>query len=56
MANSSIFASDAVFVSHETDQDELLKNIYDHLLESGYVKGDFLSHIINREHNFPTEI
>ena len=54
MANSSIFVSDAVFVSHETDQDELLKNIYDHLLESGYVKGDFLSHIINREHNFPT--
>ena len=54
MNDKAIFARDAVFVSSESNQDELLKNIYDHLLESGYVKGNFLSHIIQREHNFPT--
>lgn len=54
MKKKTIFARDAVFVTSQSDQDELLKEIYDHLLERGYVKGDFLSHIIEREHNFPT--
>lgn len=54
MEKKSVFAADAVFVSSETDQDKLLKNIYDHLLDSGYVKGNFLAHIVEREHNFPT--
>lgn len=54
MTKQEIFAPDAVFVSSETDQDLLLKNIYDHLLEKGYVKGNFLAHIIEREHNYPT--
>lgn len=54
MTKQEVFALDAVFVSSETDQDQLLKNIYDHLLEKGYVKGNFLSHIIEREHNYPT--
>lgn len=54
MEKKSVFAADAVFVSSETNQDELLKNIYDQLLDSGYVKGNFLSHIIEREHRYPT--
>ncbi|ARD06257.1 PTS sugar transporter subunit IIA [Lactobacillus amylolyticus] len=54
MEKKQVFVADAVFVSNESDQDELLKNIYDHLLDSGYVKGNFLAHIIEREHNFPT--
>ncbi|RVU71042.1 MULTISPECIES: PTS sugar transporter subunit IIA [Lactobacillus] len=54
MENSVIFARDAVFVTDETEQDDLLKEIYDHLLQQGYVKGNFLAHIIEREHNFPT--
>lgn len=54
MENKSIFAKDAIFVSNESDQDKLLENIYNHLLESGYVKGNFLAHIIEREHHYPT--
>lgn len=51
---SAIFARDAVFVSDKSNQDELLKEIYDNLLDLGYVKGDFLAHIVQREHDFPT--
>ncbi len=54
MTQQKLFAPDAVFVSGESNQDELLKNVYDQLLSSGYVKGNFLSHIVEREHNFPT--
>ena len=54
MRDESIFASDAVYVSSETDQALLLKEIYDKLLEHGYVKGDFLAKIIQREEQFPT--
>lgn len=54
MTKQELFATDAVFVSNETEQDQLLKNIYDHLLERGYVNGNFLSHIVEREHNYPT--
>lgn len=55
MINSKkFFAPDAVFVSDQTKQDLVLKEIYDNLLQRGYVKGNFLSHIVEREHNFPT--
>ncbi|PEG86477.1 MULTISPECIES: PTS sugar transporter subunit IIA [unclassified Lactobacillus] len=50
----NLFASDAVFVSDQLKQDLVLKEVYDKLLERGYVKGNFLSHIVEREHNFPT--
>lgn len=52
--NKKIFAKDAVFVTDQTKQDLVLKEIYDKLLERGYVKGNFLAHIIEREHKFPT--
>lgn len=52
--SEQVFANDAVFVSSASDQDQLLKNIYDRLLDRGYVKGNFLAHIIEREHNYPT--
>ncbi|WP_297952368.1 PTS sugar transporter subunit IIA [uncultured Lactobacillus sp.] len=54
MNNQNLFAADAVFISDQTEQDMVLKEIYDHLRESGYVKGNFLQHIVEREHNFPT--
>lgn len=50
----NLFASDAVFVTDQTKQDLVLKEVYDNLLERGYVKGNFLSRIVEREHNFPT--
>lgn len=55
MTNSKkLFAPNAVFVSDQPKQDLVLKEVYDNLLEQGYVKGNFLSHIVEREHNFPT--
>lgn len=54
MTNSKIFARDAIFISNQDTQDLVLKDTYDELLKSGYVKGNFLGHIIEREHNFPT--
>lgn len=54
MMNQNYFSENAVYVMDELDQDEILKNIYDQLLKNGYVKGDFLEHIIEREHKFPT--
>ncbi|MGQ5710009.1 PTS sugar transporter subunit IIA [Lactobacillus sp. PSON] len=54
MLKQNYFNPNAVYVIDGTSQDEVLKKIYDKLLENGYVKGNFLEHIINREHNFPT--
>ena len=55
MTNSKkLFAPNAIFVSDQPNQDLVLKEIYGNLLEQGYVKGNFLSHIVDREHNFPT--
>lgn len=54
MAKLDIFAPDAIFVSDQSSQDKVLEEIYDHLLDSGYVKGNFLSHIVEREHHYPT--
>ena len=54
MTNSKIFARDAIFISNQDTQDLVLKDTYDELLKNVYVKGNFLGHIIEREHNFPT--
>lgn len=54
MTNQTYFSKDAVYVMDGNNQDEILKEIYDQLIEGGYVKGNFLEHILNREHNFPT--
>ncbi|AEG41397.1 PTS sugar transporter subunit IIA [Lactobacillus kefiranofaciens] len=50
----NLFTPDAVFVTDQTKQDLVLKEVYDNLLQRGYVKGNFLSHIVKREHDFPT--
>lgn len=56
MASSSLFAKDAVYVSDATDQEAVLTQVYDQLLKAGYVKGSFLSHVLEREKNYPTGI
>ncbi|GFZ27703.1 PTS sugar transporter subunit IIA [Lactobacillus corticis] len=48
------FSPDAVFTSRQTEQDELLAEIYTKLLKLGYVKGNFLTHVVEREQKFPT--
>ena len=49
-SSKKLFAPNAIFVSDQPKQDLVLKEIYDNLLEQGYVKGNFLSHIVD----FPT--
>ena len=53
---TSLFAPDAVYTSDKTSKEEVLEEVYGKLLKSGYVKGDFLSHIIEREEHYPTGI
>ena len=53
---TSLFAPDAVFTSDKTSKEEVLKEVYGKLLKAGYVKGNFLSHIIEREEHYPTGI
>lgn len=52
----NFFAADAVFVSEQTNQYEVLKESYDRLRELDYVKGDFLSQVVKRENEYPTGI
>ncbi|GGV12880.1 PTS sugar transporter subunit IIA [Lactobacillus acetotolerans] len=54
MTQKNIFAPDAGYVSKQSDRDQVLKETYDHLRKHGYVKGNFLQHIIKREDNYPT--
>ena len=54
MTNQNYFAPNAVYVIDGATEDEVLQKIYDQLLKDGYVKGNFLEHIIKREHKFPT--
>ena len=53
---TSLFAPDAVYSSEKTSKEEGLEEVYGKLLKAGYVKGDFLSHIIEREEHYPTGI
>lgn len=53
---TSLFAPDAVYTSDKTSKEEVLEEVYGKLLKAGYVKGDFLSHIIEREEHYPTGI
>lgn len=53
---TSLFAPDAVYTSDKTSKEEVLEEVYGKLLKTGYVKGDFLSHIIEREEHYPTGI
>lgn len=52
----TLFAADAIFISDKTSQKEVLQEVYDKLLASGYVKGDFLKNVLEREANYPTGI
>lgn len=53
---NGLFASNAVFVSDADNQDEVFAEIYGHLVADGYVTGDFLEHVVQREHEYPTGI
>ena len=53
---NDLFASDAVFISEETDKEAVIREVYQKLLDRGYVKGDFIAHILEREKQYPTGI
>lgn len=54
--NANLFAKDAVYISDAVDRDAVFSEVYQHLLKAGYVKGNFLSHVLEREDQYPTGI
>lgn len=56
MPNTSLFAKDAVYISDSVDRDMVFSDVYRNLLKAGYVKGKFLSHVLEREDLYPTGI
>lgn len=54
MPNTSLFAKDAVYISDSVDRDMVFSDVYRNLLKAGYVKGNFLSHVLEREDLYPT--
>ena len=56
MPNTSLFAKDAVYNSDSVDRDMVFSDVYRNLLKAGYVKGNFLSHVLEREDLYPTGI
>lgn len=56
MPNSSLFAKDAVYISDSVHRDQVFSEVYNKLLQAGYVKGNFLSHVLEREDSYPTGI
>ena len=56
MPNTSLFAKDAVYISDSVDRDMVFSDVYRNLLKAGYVKGNFLSHVLEREDLYPTGI
>lgn len=56
MPNTSLFAKDAVYISDSADRDMVFSDVYRNLLKAGYVKGNFLSHVLEREDLYPTGI
>ena len=51
-----LFADDAVFISSQSDKEAVIREVYQKLLDRGYVKGDFIEHILERENKYPTGI
>ncbi len=51
-----LFDPDAVFVSNQTNQNDVFKEVYTDLLTIGAVKEAFLPHLVEREANYPTGI
>lgn len=56
MPNTSLFAKDAVYIIDSVDRDMVFSDVYRNLLKAGYVKGNFLSHVLEREDLYPTGI
>ncbi|WP_125570527.1 PTS sugar transporter subunit IIA [Lacticaseibacillus songhuajiangensis] len=54
--SNTLFDPTAVFVSEQTTQEGVFKEVSDKLLEMKYVKPEFLKNLAEREKNYPTGI
>jgi PTS system galactitol-specific IIA component len=54
--SNTLFDPTAVFVSEQTTQEGVFKEVSDKLLEKKYVKPEFLKNLAEREKNYPTGI
>lgn len=52
----NLFEKDLVFISKETDKNQVFKDLSDYLLEKDYVTEDFYDMIVKREQEHPTGI
>lgn len=52
--DSRLIFKDTIYVSNQTDQSELFKEIADQLLAQDLVTDDFLTNLMAREENHPT--
>ena len=51
---SYLFSKDSVFVSNADSKEAVLKEVTEALLKAGYVKENYLEHVLEREKNYPT--
>lgn len=56
VANKTLFDPTAVFVTEQTTQEGIFKEVSDQLLAKQYVKPEFLKNLWEREQNYPTGI
>ncbi|MCD8915839.1 PTS sugar transporter subunit IIA [Staphylococcus simulans] len=51
---SYLFSKDSVFVSNADSKEAVLAEVTEALLKAGYVKDNYLEHVLEREKNYPT--
>lgn len=51
---SYLFSKDSVFVSNADSKEAVLAEVTEALLKAGYVKENYLEHVLEREKNYPT--
>lgn len=51
---TSIFSLDTTYISNKKTQEEVFEEVYLDLLKKKLVTPDFLTNLLEREHNYPT--
>lgn len=54
--SNQLFEKETIFVSNESSQEEIFKQLADQLFEKGLVTEDFLNNLLERERQYPTGI
>lgn len=53
---TQLFSKDSVFVSNADSKEAVLTEVSEALVKAGYVKDNFLEHVLDREKNYPTAL